>query len=118
MPRSRNAYLQDIIDACDTIDLALARVDTEGYLSDRVIRSAVEREFIIIGEAVVSLDRVDPDFAAKSTRPVSLSARPPAKPCATSSKGFESETTFPKLPDSMSLATLPSAPIIALRLPT
>ena len=67
MPRSREAYLQDIIDACDTIDLALARVDTDGYLADRVIRSAVEREFIIIGEAIASLGRMDPEFAARIT---------------------------------------------------
>lgn len=53
MPRSREAYLQDIIDACDTIDLALARVDAAGYLSVRVIRSAVEREFIIFRLACV-----------------------------------------------------------------
>lgn len=67
MPRNREAYLQDIIDACDSIDLALSRVDTEGYLADRVIRSAVEREFIIIGEAIASLTRIDPDLAARIT---------------------------------------------------
>ena len=67
MPRSRQAYLADIIDACDTIDLALSGVDTDGYLSNRVIRSAVEREFIIIGEAVMSLGRTDPDLASRIT---------------------------------------------------
>ncbi len=67
MPRSCEAYLADIIDACDTIELALSRVDTDGYLSDRVIRSAVEREFIIIGEAVASLGRTDPNLAARIT---------------------------------------------------
>ena len=67
MPRSREAYLADIIDACDTIDLALARVDTDGYLADRVIRSAVEREFIIIGEAIASLSRMNPELAARIT---------------------------------------------------
>jgi uncharacterized protein with HEPN domain len=67
MPRSREAYLSDIIAACHTIDLALARVDTEGYLSDPVIRSAVERQFIIIGEAIASLARTDPQFASRIT---------------------------------------------------
>ncbi len=67
MPRSREAYLADIIDSCDTIDLALSGVDTEAYLSNRVIRSAVEREFIIIGEAVASLERLDPDLASRVT---------------------------------------------------
>ena len=68
MPRSREAYLADIIDACDTIDLALTGVDTSRYLSDRVIRSAVERQFITIGEAVASLTRIDPEFASRITQ--------------------------------------------------
>ena len=32
-----------------------------------MIRSAVEREFIIIGEAIASLGRMDPDLAARIT---------------------------------------------------
>jgi uncharacterized protein with HEPN domain len=67
MRRSVEAYLQDIVDACDTIDIALSRVDTAGYLSDRVIRSAVEREFIIIGEAVNVLARLDAALASRIT---------------------------------------------------
>jgi uncharacterized protein with HEPN domain len=67
MPRSREAYLADIIDACDSIDVALFDVDVESYLSNRVVRSAVEREFIIIGEAIASLARMDADFAARIT---------------------------------------------------
>jgi uncharacterized protein with HEPN domain len=67
MPRSREAYLADIIDACDSIDAALSGVDVETYLANRVIRSAVEREFIIIGEAIASLAREDADFAARIT---------------------------------------------------
>jgi uncharacterized protein with HEPN domain len=38
MPRSSEAYLADIIESCDTIELALSGVDTEGYISNRVIR--------------------------------------------------------------------------------
>ncbi|MDZ4064104.1 MAG: HepT-like ribonuclease domain-containing protein [Coriobacteriia bacterium] len=64
MPRSALAYLEDILEACDGIALALHGVDLAGYESDRVIRSAVEREFIIIGEAVNSLARLDPELAA------------------------------------------------------
>ena len=67
MPRSREAYLADIVDACDSIDLALFGADVEIYLSNRVIRSAVEREFIIIGEAIASLGRADAEFAARIT---------------------------------------------------
>jgi uncharacterized protein with HEPN domain len=67
MPRSSEAYLADIIDSCDTIVLALTGIDTEGYLSNRVIRSAVECEFIIIGEAVASLGRLNPALASHIT---------------------------------------------------
>jgi uncharacterized protein with HEPN domain len=67
MPRSPEAYLADIIDACDSIGVALRDVDLDGYLRNRVIRSAVEREFIIIGEAVASLSRLDRELAARIT---------------------------------------------------
>jgi uncharacterized protein with HEPN domain len=67
MPRNSEAYLVDIIESCDTIEFALAGIDVEGYLSNRVIRSAVEREFIIIGEAVASLGRLEPDLASRIT---------------------------------------------------
>lgn len=67
MPRSPLAYLEDIVDACNGIALALDGVDLAGYLSSRVVRSAVEREFITIGEAVNSLARLDPQLAAGIT---------------------------------------------------
>lgn len=62
MRRSVEAYLQDIIDACDGITLALRDVDLNRYLADSVVRSAVEREFIIVGEAVSVLSRLAPDL--------------------------------------------------------
>ena len=64
MPRSAAAYLADIVEACDAIKVVLCDVDLEKYQSERPIRSAVEREFIIIGEAVASLARVDPGLSA------------------------------------------------------
>lgn len=60
MPRSVLACLADIIDACDTIDLALHDLDLPGYERDPIIRSAVERQFMTIGEAVNSLSRPQP----------------------------------------------------------
>lgn len=65
MPRSVLAYLADIIDACDTIDLALKDIDLAGYQSDPIIRAAVERQFITIGEAVNTLSRLDPSLALR-----------------------------------------------------
>ena len=45
MPRSPRAYLADTIDGCDAIAAALREVELSRHESDRLIRSAVEREF-------------------------------------------------------------------------
>ena len=63
MPRSAAAYLADVLDACDSIVAVLRGVDLAAYQRERPSRSAVEREFMIIGEAVASLGRVDPKAA-------------------------------------------------------
>ena len=65
MPRSPLAYLLDIVDACDAITDLLVGVDLDRYRATRPIRSAVEREFILIGEAVASLLRLDPDLSER-----------------------------------------------------
>lgn len=65
MPRSLLAYLSDVVEACDSIAVTLEGVDRAKYEGTRTIRSAVEREFILIGEAVNSLARLDPDASAK-----------------------------------------------------
>ncbi|MDO9108655.1 MAG: DUF86 domain-containing protein [Coriobacteriia bacterium] len=62
MSRSVPAYLADILDACDSIVCILAGVDLDTYLCTREKRSAVEREFIIIGEAVAALCREAPEL--------------------------------------------------------
>lgn len=59
MPRSVATYLADILDACDAIRDVLLGIDLATYEEKRAIRSAVEREFIIIGEAVASIRRAD-----------------------------------------------------------
>ncbi|MHB0978849.1 MAG: HepT-like ribonuclease domain-containing protein [Thermoleophilia bacterium] len=61
MPRSTAAYLSDILEACDAIQDVLSGVDLPTYQKTRAIRSAVEREFITIGEAISVLGRVAPD---------------------------------------------------------
>jgi uncharacterized protein with HEPN domain len=65
MPRSTAAYLADIVDACDGLAEVLAGVDLEGYRARRAVRTSVEREFTIIGEAVGVLSRRDPELAAR-----------------------------------------------------
>jgi uncharacterized protein with HEPN domain len=52
MQRDSRAYLNDILEAAAAIQEATADVNAEAYGSNRLIRSAVEREFIIIGEAL------------------------------------------------------------------
>lgn len=65
MPRDARAYLSDILDSCDAIEAALDGFDLQRYIEDRLVRSSVEREFIIIGEAIVRLSLKSPDvFAA------------------------------------------------------
>lgn len=65
MPRSTAAYLADIIDACDGLAEVLAGVDLEAYRARRAVRTSVEREFTIIGEAISVLSRRDPALAAR-----------------------------------------------------
>lgn len=67
MPRSVAAYLADIVEACDAIDAVLEGIDLAAYLNRRAVRSSVEREFILIGEAVAGLRRLAPKLAAGIT---------------------------------------------------
>jgi uncharacterized protein with HEPN domain len=60
MPRDERAYLNDILESCDAITAAVQDMDLAAYQSNRLVRSSVEREFIIIGEAVAALARVTP----------------------------------------------------------
>ena len=62
MPRNAGAYLADIIDACDSISEVLDGIDLAAYNTRRPVRSAVEREFTIIGEAVAALGRRQPSL--------------------------------------------------------
>lgn len=61
MARDISAYLCDIIEACDSIASILAGVSFEAFASTREKRSAVEREFILIGEATSVLAKSWPD---------------------------------------------------------
>ncbi|MDA3936597.1 MAG: DUF86 domain-containing protein [Actinomycetota bacterium] len=65
MPRSPLAYLSDIVECCDAIAVTLDGVDLLKYGSNRTVRSAVEREFTIIGEAVNSLSKIDPGLSVR-----------------------------------------------------
>ncbi len=65
MPREPLAYLLDIVEACEAIAAAIRELDVDSYRVNRLIRSSVERELIIIGEAVSALARLSPDLFAQ-----------------------------------------------------
>ncbi len=67
MPRDVRAYLADVVDACDAIADAVSEIDLDGYRRSRLVRSAVEREFILIGEALAALRRHAPQEFASIT---------------------------------------------------
>ena len=62
MPRDVRAYLSEVIDACEAITTAIKGLDLDTYESSRLVRSSVEREFIIIGEALMTLSRVSEEL--------------------------------------------------------
>lgn len=68
MPRDQRAYFSDILESCDAIAVAVRGLDIVAYQGSRLIRSSVEREFIIIGEAMAALARVAPEAFAAITR--------------------------------------------------
>jgi len=62
MQRDPRAYLWDAKGAADDI-LAFVRDRTfDDYATDRMLRSAVERQFEIIGEALNQLSKLNPDL--------------------------------------------------------
>lgn len=67
MPREPRAYLANILESCDAIDAAISGMQIDSYLSNRLVRSSVEREFTIIGEAVLALSHKAPNIFAAIT---------------------------------------------------
>lgn len=68
MKRSPNAYLYDILEAADAIYVFLRGVDFAQFLENDLIRSAVERKYEIIGEAVSQLAKIEPKLASQISR--------------------------------------------------
>ena len=63
MERSANAYLLDALEAAQSILRFTDGLDEDGYVSNELVRAAVERRFEIIGEALNQLARLAPDAA-------------------------------------------------------
>jgi uncharacterized protein with HEPN domain len=65
MRRDPRAFLWDVQRAADAIARYVGQGDRTHYLADDLLRSAVERQFEIIGEALNQLARLKPDIAAR-----------------------------------------------------
>lgn len=57
--------LTDILHAGERIQRFLQGVDFERYANDEMLQSAVERQFLIIGEAMARLGREEPETFAQ-----------------------------------------------------
>jgi uncharacterized protein with HEPN domain len=64
MRREVLKYLYDIQQACELLGTFTYRRTFEDYQSDAMLRSAVERQFGIIGEAMKQALRLDPGLVA------------------------------------------------------
>ena len=58
-------YLYDIVNCCEFILEFTGNKTVEDYKNDRAFRSALERELQIIGEAMLKMDSISPQTAAK-----------------------------------------------------
>ncbi len=67
MDRKARKYLYDVRQACERIAAFTRGRTFDEYVSDDMLRSAVERQFEIVGEALNGLARVDPPTAALVT---------------------------------------------------
>lgn len=65
MPPDRRTYLWDALAAAELLFQFGAGKTFEDYKADALLRSAVERQFEIIGEALNRLSKVDPVYAAR-----------------------------------------------------
>jgi len=67
MPRDARKYLHDVQDCCAFLMEFIQERSIDDYVHNRPFRSTVERELIIVGEAIMQLTQSFPDFAAKIT---------------------------------------------------
>lgn len=71
MPRDVRKYLYDIDQACRLLSEFTVGKTFQNYQSDALLRSAVERQFEIVGEALNQAMRINPELS----REISHSSR-------------------------------------------
>ncbi len=64
-PLDPRKYLFDVMEACELLEHFTAGKTFEDYESDPLVRSGVERQFEIIGEALGLVLRADPGLAER-----------------------------------------------------
>ena len=72
MRRDSRVLLMAVVESADAIAEAVEGVSFDDYCNSRLIRSAVEREFITIGEALNNLSRVDGGVFARIDQAVRI----------------------------------------------
>ncbi len=65
MPREARKLLADILGAIECIRSFVVGRTFEEYLADRLLRSAVERQLLIVGEATRQLEIQAPELAER-----------------------------------------------------
>lgn len=72
MRRDSRVLLMAVVESADAIADAVEGIGFDDYCNSRLIRAAVEREFITIGEALNNLSRVDSDLFARIDQAVRI----------------------------------------------
>ncbi len=72
MQRDQRAYLWDICNAAELIRNFVEGRTISDYKQDAMLRSAVERQFEIVGEALAQLDRRFPQMAGRISQHVDI----------------------------------------------
>jgi uncharacterized protein with HEPN domain len=65
MPRDSKAYLWDVTKAADAISEFVVEKTYNDYIGNLLLRSAIERQFEVIGEALNQLSKVDSQLASR-----------------------------------------------------
>ncbi len=67
MPLDLRVYLHEILTACEAVTGFVEGKTFDDYTADLLLRSAVERQLSIVGEALNQALKVQPSLAAKIT---------------------------------------------------
>lgn len=64
-PREPAAYAFDVVGACRRVREYVGAMSREHFVADTKTRDAVERQLLVIGEAIVQLRKIRPELAAR-----------------------------------------------------